>query len=52
MSSQRKTRAELREEQNNPQNVTIMVEGIRKVVTWEEYQQFLTGDEPPAEEVI
>ena len=43
MSSQRKARAELREENKDPKNVTIIAaDGGRKVLSWEEYQEYLT----------
>ena len=37
MSSQRELRKEKRVNQEDPINVTIIVDGIRKVIPWEEY---------------
>ena len=53
MSSQRSDRAKRREDQENPQNITIIADdGGRKVLTWEEYQEFLKPKEPEEEVII
>ena len=45
----RKNRAIERAEQNNPINVTILEGRIRKVISWEEYQEYLKLHEAPKE---
>lgn len=46
MSSQHKRRAEERSKNKNPKNVTILLSnGVRRVITWEEYQEFLKREE-------
>ena len=39
MSSQRQKRAGIRAEYTNPINVTVIVDGIRKVIPYEEYER-------------
>lgn len=41
MSEQRIRRKEVRAQHNDPINVTIIEEGIRKVITFKQYQEFL-----------
>lgn len=39
VSSQRKKRAEIRAENNDPINVTVIEGGLHKVISYEEYEE-------------
>lgn len=52
MSQVRKLRAEKRADQENPQNVTIIEAGLRKVISWDEYLVYLEEEKLRRGEVI
>jgi len=46
MSEQRNKRREEQNAQKNPKNVTVFIDGVRKVIPYEEYEQnFLLNEE-------
>jgi len=51
MSTQRKKRAELRARQTKPKNVSVKLrDGITKILTYKEYQEFLRKEENAAKD--
>ena len=50
MSTQRNLRKEIREQQNTPINVTVIVDGITKVIPYAQYkEEYLDTQETPEE---
>jgi len=52
MSEARNQRKKYRSEEHNPINVTVIVDGIRKVIPWSEYEEkYLNIEKIPEAEV-